>query len=123
MKITEIEIIPLRLPYEERIRKQYYHFAMIEEHTVYKFHTDTDLVGLGENPGSPFPQEMLDSYLGTDPFDHVMSTGIFNLDMACYDLMGKHLGVPAWKVMGRSSFRCNPLMVGDKSVISVTVAV
>jgi len=101
MKITEIEIIPLRLPYEERIRKQYYHFAMFEEHTVYKFHTDTDLVGLGENPGSPFPQEMLDPYLGTDPFDHVMSTGIFNLDMACYDLMGKHLGVPAWKVMGQ----------------------
>jgi len=101
MKITEIETIPLRLPYEERIRKQYYHFAMVEEHTVYKFHTDTDLVGLGENPGSPFPQEMLDAYLGTDPFDHVMSTGIFNLDMACYDLMGKHLGVPAWKVMGQ----------------------
>lgn len=101
MKITEIEIIPLRLPYEERIRKQYYHFAMVEEHTVYKFHTDTGLVGLGENPGSPLPQEMLDPYLGTDPFDHVMSTGIFNLDMACYDLMGKHLGVPAWKVMGQ----------------------
>jgi L-alanine-DL-glutamate epimerase-like enolase superfamily enzyme len=101
MKITEIETIPLRLPYEERIRKQYYHFAMVEEHTVYKFHTDTDLVGLCENPGSPFPQEMLDAYLGTDPFDHVMSTGIFNLDMACYDLMGKHLGVPAWKVMGQ----------------------
>ena len=101
MKITEIEAIALRLPYEERIRRQYYHFAMREEHTVYKFHTDTGLVGLGENPGAPFGQEMLDPYLGTDPFDHVMSTGLFNLDMACYDLMGKHLGVPAWKVMGQ----------------------
>ena len=30
-----------------------------------------------------------------------MSTGRFNLDMACYDLMGKHLGVPAWKLMGQ----------------------
>ena len=101
MKITEIEVIPLRLPYEERIRKQYYHFAMIEEHTVYKFHTDTTLVGLSENPGPPFGREVLDPYLGTDPFDHVMSTGLFNLDMACYDLMGKHLGIPAWKVMGQ----------------------
>ena len=27
MKITEIETIALRLPYEERIRRQYYHFA------------------------------------------------------------------------------------------------
>ena len=101
MKITEIEIIPLRVPYEDRIRKRYYHFSMNELVTVYKFHTDTGIVGLGENPGPPFAQELLDPYLGTDPFDHVMSTGPFNLDMACYDLMGKHLGVPAWKVMGQ----------------------
>ncbi len=101
MKITDIEVLPLRLPYEERIRKQYYHFSMGEEHTVYRFHTDVGLVGLGENPGPPFEQALLDLYLGTNPFDHTMSTGPFNLDMACYDLMGKHLGVPAWKVMGQ----------------------
>ena len=102
MKITDIEVIPLRLPYEERIRKQFLHFGMGgEEHTVYKFHTDNGLVGLGENPGPPFEQALLDPYLGTDPFDHIMSTGRFNLDMACYDLMGKHLGVPAWKLMGQ----------------------
>ena len=102
MKITDIEVIPLRLPYEERIRKQFHHFGMGgEEHTVYKFHTDNGLVGLGENPGPHFEQALLDPYLGTDPFDHVMSTGRFNLDMACYDLMGKHLGVPAWKLMGQ----------------------
>ena len=101
MKITEIEVIPLRLPYEERMRKRLYHFAMREELTLYKFHTDTGLAGLGENPGPPFGQELLDPYLGTDPFDHVMSTKPYNLDMACYDLMGKHLGLPAWKLMGQ----------------------
>lgn len=101
MKITEIESIPLRVPYEARIRKRYYHFAMTELVTVYKFYTDTGLVGLGENPGPPFDQEVLDAYLGTNPFDHVMAEGRFNLDMACYDLMGKHLGLPAWKLMGQ----------------------
>ena len=101
MKITDIEVIPLRVPYEERIRKQYYHFSMREEHTVYKFHTDTGLVGLGENPGPPHEQGQLDTYLGTDPFDHVLGRGLFNLDMACYDLMGKHLGLPAWKLLGQ----------------------
>ena len=69
--------------------------------TVYKFHTDAGLTGLGENPGPPFAQEVLDPYLGSDPFDHVMSTGRFNLDMACYDLMGKQLGIPAWKLLGQ----------------------
>ena len=101
MKITAIEPIALRVPYEERIRKKYYHFGMAEEVTVYKFHTDTGLVGLAENPGPPFGQEKLDVYLGTDPFDHIMSRGPFNLDMACYDLMAKHLGIPAWKLMGQ----------------------
>jgi L-alanine-DL-glutamate epimerase-like enolase superfamily enzyme len=33
--------------------------------------------------------------------DHVMGTGTHHLDMACYDLLGKHLGLPAWKVMGQ----------------------
>ncbi|MYF90602.1 MAG: hypothetical protein F4184_00220, partial [Gemmatimonadetes bacterium] len=101
MKITTIEVIPLRIPYEDRIRKAFYHFGMNEEVTVYKFHTDTGLVGLGENPGPPFEQSLLDAYLGTNPFDHVMGTGRFTLAMACYDLMGKHLGLPAWKLMGQ----------------------
>ena len=101
MKITDIETIPLRVPHEARNRKKYHHFNRREEVTVYKFHTDTGLVGLGENPGSPIDQRELELYLGTDPFDHVMGTGRFNLDMACYDLMGKHLGMPAWKLIGQ----------------------
>ena len=101
MKITAIEPILLRVPYEERIRKQYHHFGLNEQVTVYKFHTDTGLIGLGENPGPVFEQELLDAYIGTNPFDHVMGKGRFNLDMACYDLMGKHLGLPAWKLMGQ----------------------
>jgi L-alanine-DL-glutamate epimerase-like enolase superfamily enzyme len=101
VKITEIEPIALRVPYEARIRNQYHHFGMPEEVTVYRFHTDAGLVGLGENPGAPFTAEQLAAYVGTDPFDHVMGTGSYNLDMACYDLMGKHLGLPAWKLMGQ----------------------
>lgn len=101
MKITDIEVIPLRLPYEARIRKAFYHFGMTERLTIYKFHTDTGLVGLGENVGPPFSQAQLDAYIGTSPFDHAMDTGPFNLDMACYDLMGKHLGLPMWKVLGQ----------------------
>ena len=53
MKIVDIEAIALRVPYEERIRKAFYHFAMTEELTLYKFHTDTGLIGLGERVGPP----------------------------------------------------------------------
>ncbi|MFC1527026.1 mandelate racemase/muconate lactonizing enzyme family protein [Candidatus Latescibacterota bacterium] len=101
MKITEIEVLPLRVPYEERIRTRFHHFGMTEELTVYRFHTDTGIIGLGESIGSAVGQDVLDRYVGTDPFDHIMGRGSFNLDMACYDLMGKHLGQPAWKLMGQ----------------------
>ena len=101
MKISEVETICLRLPYEQRIRKAFHHFDMPEEHTLYKFHTDSGLVGLGENPGGACEQSLLEPYLGTSPFDHLMDTGRFHLDMACYDLAGKHLGLPAWKLMGQ----------------------
>jgi L-alanine-DL-glutamate epimerase-like enolase superfamily enzyme len=128
MKITEIEVIELQVPYEERIRKQYHHFAMTEQITLYKFHTDTGLVGLGESVGAPVGRQLLDPYIGTDPFDHIMGTGQFNLDMACYDLMGKHLDKPAWKLMGqqRRDWVCMgwwmPCMSPEDSAAEVQVA-
>ena len=101
VKIQQIEVLSLVVPHEERIRTKFHHFGITEEVTVYRFHTDNGLVGLGENPGPPIDQGLLDLYIGTDPFDHVMGQGPFNLDMACYDLMGKYLGIPAWKLMGQ----------------------
>ncbi|HCL29223.1 MAG TPA: hypothetical protein DIC52_12405 [Candidatus Latescibacteria bacterium] len=101
MRIERIEALSLIVPHEERIRTKFHHFGVTEEVTVYRFHTDNGLIGLGENPGPPLDQALLDGYIGTDPFDHVMGQGRYNLDMACYDLMGKHLGLPAWKLMGQ----------------------
>ena len=100
MKITSIECLHLRVPYEDRIRTRFHHFAMTEEVTVYRFHTDGGLVGLGESVGAPFDETLLEPYVGTDPVDHLMGSGRFNLDMACYDLVGKQLDQPAWKLMG-----------------------
>lgn len=39
-------------------------------------------------------------YLGTDPFDWIGDTEHLCMNMATYDLMGKELGVPAWKLIG-----------------------
>ena len=128
MKITEIESIPLRIPYETRIRKQFHHFGMDERLTIYKFHTDTGLIGLGENVGPPFEQELIDSYIGTNPFDHVMNTGRFNLDMACYDLMGKHLALQACRLLGQQRRECvsigwwMPCMSPEESATEVQIA-
>ena len=101
MKITEIEVISLQVPFEKRIRKKFHHWGMTEQVTVHKFHANTGLMGLGEKSGPLPPQEDLDAYLATDPFDHIMSSRQYYLDMACYDLMGKHLAIPAWKLMGQ----------------------
>ncbi len=111
--------VPLQVPYEERIRKQYHHFAMTEQVTLYKFHTDTGLVGLGESVGPTFAQEFLDPYIGTDPFDHVMSTGPFNLDMACCDLMGKHLVSRRRNRLTKFGRRGDPARKAPEQVVSV----
>ena len=72
MRIERIEALSLIVPHEERIRTKFHHFGVTEEVTVYRFHTDNGLIGLGENPGPPLDQALLDGYIGTDPFDHVM---------------------------------------------------
>ena len=71
----------------------------------------------------------MNPYLGTNPFDHVMGEGRFNLDMACYDLMGKHLDLPAWKLMGQQVRQWvamgwwMPCMSPEDTIVEVQVAV
>ena len=77
MKIEELEVLPLRVPNEERLRTHFHHFGMTEEVTVYRLLTDTGLIGLAENVGPPSGEEILGTYLGTDPFDHLMGWGPF----------------------------------------------
>ena len=100
MKVTEIEVHPITLEYVDWIAYQLNHFYGPITRTVYVVHTDNGLVGLGES-GSMEPQEVIDGYIGTNPFDWMGDEISLGLGTAMYDLMGQYAGVPVYKLFGQ----------------------
>ena len=88
MKVTEIEVHRITLPYVDWISYQLNHYYGPISRTIYVAHTDDGLVGLGESHNTE-PQETIDGYIGTNPFDHVGDEASLGLGTAMYDLMGK----------------------------------
>jgi o-succinylbenzoate synthase len=124
MKITKVESIPVRVPLkgEWRISSGARTYS---DYVIMKVHTDEGIVGLGE--ASPVPrwaeetqgsivyvvEKMIGpSIIGMDPFqfdkvnekmDSLMQRNIFAkaaVDMALYDIAGKALHVPVYKLIG-----------------------
>lgn len=85
-----------------------------------KVYTDEGIVGLGEatqglatRPAEVAVHELKPLYLGQDPRDIVavwdrMYKGVFlgqssamtAIELACWDILGKSLGVPVWRLLG-----------------------
>jgi len=100
MKINRIEVHEITLEYEDWIAYQLNHYYGPARRTVYVVHTDNGLEGLGEG-GTTEPQEIIDQYIGTNPFDWVGDETSLALGTAMYDLMGKAAGVPVYKLFGQ----------------------
>ena len=100
MKITEIEVHEITLEYEDWIAYQLNHFYGPARRTVYVAHTDDGLTGLGEGHELE-PEEVIDRYIGTNPFNWVGDETSLALGTAMYDLMGKAAGVPVYKLIGQ----------------------
>lgn len=100
MKITEIEVHEITLEYVDWIAYQLNHFYGPAKRTVYVAHTDDGLTGLGEGHAAD-PEEVIDRYIGTNPFDWIGDETSLALGTAMYDLMGKAAGVPVYKLFGQ----------------------
>lgn len=102
MKITKIEEIPVSVPFRENIREELFQCkspAVKAKVTVYKVYTDDGLMGIAE---SRLPLKTpIDSYIGKSPFDLLNDDNSGYLLMAFYDLAGKYLNIPAYKLMGQ----------------------
>jgi muconate/chloromuconate cycloisomerase len=124
MKVTNIEVIPVRM----RFKKSYYvsYGLYRSEAVVVKMHTDEGIVGLGTGMTSPdiyagttveMVATTVNNYLaplvtGEDPFNvekiiYKMDKAMLGhnyakqaIDLALYDIMGKALGVPVYKLIG-----------------------
>ena len=99
MKVSEIEKHKIALEYEDWHAYQLKHYSPTPGRTVYVVHTDEGLVGLGE--GGDEEQQVIDQYLGSNPFDWIGDELSLPLGTAMYDLMGQAAGVPVYKLFGQ----------------------
>ncbi len=100
MKVTEIEVHEITLEYEDWIAYQLNHYYGPTRRTVYVVHTDEGLTGLGEGGGTE-AQEVIDQYIGTNPFEWMGDETSLGLGTAMYDLMGQAAGVPVYRLFGQ----------------------
>ncbi len=124
MKIREIRATPVNVAYREPERwSQGCRFGITS--IVVEIETDQGLVGLGESVPSPSPEVTLTAIrsvvpqlVGQDPrdvtrrwrdlqtvggwgaFPHTGNAALAGLEIACWDLIGKSLGVPVHALFG-----------------------
>ncbi len=100
MHVSEIEIHEITVPYHDWLSYPLNHYYGPSRRTIYVVHTDNGLTGLGES-GTPEPQEVIDQYLGSNPFAWIGDETSLGLGTAMYDLMGQAADVPVYKLFGQ----------------------
>ena len=108
IKITDIEVHNLKSEFVDWIAYELNHFYGPWKRTIYVVHTNQGLIGLGES-GSTEAPETIEKYMGTSPFDWVGDETSLGLGTAMYDLMGKAVGVPVYKLFGQRYRRWVPV--------------
>jgi L-alanine-DL-glutamate epimerase-like enolase superfamily enzyme len=101
MKITDVEIIPIYPRVAARNAAYRARFVDINQRVVFKVRTDAGIVGYGD-ARSPAPaRSVVEPVIGRSPFDFLQADLHVGLGAALYDVMGKYLEVPAYKLMGQ----------------------
>ena len=106
MKITSIEIIPIFPRLAKRYESRKVSLYGIDHRAVYRIRTDNGLVGYGDqrvSPGWQPPHSVVEPLIGRNPFEFINNTLTAGsaLNCALYDVMGKYLQVPAYRLMGQ----------------------
>jgi len=64
---------------------------------VIEIHTDAGLVGIG--PGNPHDEADLSQFVGRNPFDLLSQRAPAGVNVACWDIVGKALGQPVFRLL------------------------
>jgi len=123
MKITEIKVYQLQKKLTSTMQISRGGFS-VRNHTIVEVHTDVGIIGLGEGVGNASYVKALlqgpigEMALGLDPLDieNIREQLIDNqvyfermgsaicaasaIEMACWDIKGKHEGVPVYELLG-----------------------
>jgi L-alanine-DL-glutamate epimerase-like enolase superfamily enzyme len=104
MKITHIEQFITAVPHVPSIEKSRPGDYQERPITILVVHTDEGLTGLGEGGRSEPFEGLEDEWVGVDPLTLNLTSMGGAMAMACFDITGKALGVPAHRLMGTKHF-------------------
>lgn len=136
LKITSVDIIPVRMLCKKVLSlSSYGQLGRSFEFVLTRVHTDEGITGIGECPPLPplSPESqpviiamlkhwLIPQVIGLDPFDlelvwekmdYVAPTYPMSkaaIDIALWDIMGKSLGVPVYRLLGGSAKRRFPVV-------------
>jgi D-galactarolactone cycloisomerase len=101
VSITDVQIIPIRPRLVARAAAWNAHFPDWNLRTAFKVTLDNGIVGYGDYRCVPPPESVAKPLIGKSPFDFLGNDLNPGLGAALYDAMGKHLDVPAYKLLGQ----------------------
>ena len=104
MRIKDIKVIPIYPKLADRYQHRQIDLYGIDHRTIFRVEADNGLVGYGDQrvqPGGQPNQSNVDPLIGRNPFDYINQNLATGLSGALYDLMGKYLEIPAYKLMGQ----------------------
>ena len=102
-RITSVDVIPIYPRLARRYAGRVVDLYGIDCRLLFRVATDSGLAGWGDQRVRPWFEPAADmgqELVGRDPFDFLNGNLSGGLNTAAYDLMGKCLEVPAWKLMG-----------------------
>jgi L-alanine-DL-glutamate epimerase-like enolase superfamily enzyme len=109
MRITKVDVIPTRLPFDERIRENMHLDARRENGgrydydyypSVVRMYTDEGLIGLGESDTET--STALRKCLGKSPAEFLHDDSLGGAVIAIYDLVAQAAGVPVSRLFSSS---------------------
>ncbi|MBT3343279.1 MAG: hypothetical protein HN712_17075 [Gemmatimonadetes bacterium] len=105
MKITDVDVIPIYPRLAARYADRHADMVGIDHRILFRIDTDAGLVGWGETRVRPWAHPDPDvgkPLIGKRPIDFINNTLALGpgINTALYDLLGKALDVPVWKLIG-----------------------
>jgi L-alanine-DL-glutamate epimerase-like enolase superfamily enzyme len=100
MKITKLERFVTAVPHIPSIEKSRPGHYRDNPITIIRVHTDEGIVGIGEGGRGDLMEEIESKWLGVDPLSLNLTSMGGAIAMACFDIVGKALSVPAYRLMG-----------------------
>ena len=101
MKIINIEAFPVYPKFAKRNQDKLVRFKGINHRTIVKIEASNGITGYGDYRQAPPSEAEMERLVDRNPFDFIHNDLHMAIGGALFDLMGKHLEIPVYKLLGK----------------------